>query len=88
MDDGMIIGARYTSEGSENKKENIETNMEAVINQIAQHYYTMTMGTRALGGTNKQALARYAKKCGYSKVRYIYLPPETGTVYNTSRGWE
>lgn len=41
---------------------------EARIEQQGEHYYVLIMGEREMGGTNKSALASYARKLGYKIV--------------------
>lgn len=42
-----------------------EPKPEAMLSQVATHYYTLRMGEREIGGTNKDALKRFARKHGY-----------------------
>jgi hypothetical protein len=61
--------------------------MTATIKQDGQHYYTLTMGDRIMGGTNKQSLERYARKQGYTEIEYEPLPLKVSTVFNVIHGW-
>ena len=56
--------------------------MKAVIKQVADHYYVLTMDSREIGGANKQSLASYARKQGYMDIEFIPLPKRESTVFN------
>lgn len=59
-----------------------ENQMKATIKQETQHYYALTMGDRVIGGTNKQSLADFARKQGYTEIEFIPLPKKQSTVFN------
>ena len=63
--------------------------MEATITQISEHYYSLAMGDRDMGGTNKQSLLNYARKVAFAKryglrmvlVAVIIYSPEQIEIY-------